>query len=262
MSLHFNAKHALAGELKPQKEPSMIAIVIGTALPWLLIAWLGWQIVRQNGRILLRLDAIEKALAPRTAEHRHGPEALAATRNPVASRNRVSEKHGKQADRSLARSRLNRKGLKAGAVAPDFTLPRLDGGELSLADLRGGRVLLVFSDPDCGPCDELAPRLQELHLKRPDLQVIVISRRDADATRGKAESLGLTYSIVMQKQWEISLKYGKFATPIGYVIDEQGVLVRDVAVGVEPIIALADEQASSPCDIEPSLNGKEVAWAT
>jgi peroxiredoxin len=169
--------------------------------------------------------------------------------------------HGKQPDPSLARSRLNRSGLKAGATAPEFTLPRLDGGELSLADLRGGRVLLVFSDPDCGPCDELAPRLQELHLRRPDLHVVVVGRRDADANRAKAESLGLTYLIVLQKQWEISLKYGMFATPIGYLIDEQGVLLSDVAIGVEPILALADQPARTAAP-EPSRNGREAALAT
>jgi peroxiredoxin len=164
------------------------------------------------------------------------------------------------ADPSLARSRLNRNGLKAGAVAPEFTLPRIDGGELSLSDLRGERVLLVFSDPNCGPCDELAPRLQALHLNRPDLQVLVISRRDADATRKKTDSLGLTYPIVMQKQWEISLKYGIFATPVGYLIDEQGTVLKDVAVGVEPILALVDDPR--PPAAEPSLNGKQAVRAT
>ncbi|MBC7854589.1 MAG: TlpA family protein disulfide reductase [Pirellulaceae bacterium] len=143
-------------------------------------------------------------------------------------------------DPSLARSRLNRNGLKAGTEAPDFRLPRIDGGELSLADFQGQRVLLVFSDPDCGPCDELAPRLQEIHIQRPDLEVLVVSRRDLEANRTKAAALGLTFPIVLQKQWEISLKYAKFATPIGYLIDEQGILASDVAVGVEPILALAN----------------------
>ena len=46
--------------------------------------------------------------------------------------------------------------------------------------------------------------------------------------------------IVMQKQWEVSLQYGMFATPIAYLIGEQGVLLSDVAVGVEPILALAE----------------------
>ena len=143
--------------------------------------------------------------------------------------------------------------MKAGAVAPDFSLPCLIGGELSLADYRGRRVLLVFSDPNCGPCDELAPLLQELHEQRPDLAVLVISRRDAEATRAKANALGLSYPLVMQQQWEISKQYGMFATPIGYLIDEQGIVAKDVAVGVEPIMALADEPATT------EFHGKERA---
>ena len=99
----------------------------------------------------------------------------------------------------------------------------------------------MFSDPDCGPCDELAPQLQEIHLQRPELQVLVVSRRDVEANRAKATALGLTFPIVLQKQWEVSLQYAMFATPIGYLIDEQGILASDVAVGVGPILALAGE---------------------
>ena len=88
-----------------------------------------------------------------------------------------------------------------------------------------------------------------------------MGRRDADANRDKAESLGLTYPIVLQKQWEISLKYGMFATPIGYLIDEQGVLLSDVAVGVEPILALAHLPVR-PAALEPSSNGRETVLAT
>ena len=32
-----------------------------------------------------------------------------------------------------------------------------------------------------------------------------------------------------------------FAAPIGYVIDEEGILLSDVVVGVESILALAEE---------------------
>lgn len=163
-----------------------------------------------------------------------------------------------QTDPSLARSRLNRNGLNAGTAAPDFQLPNIDGSDLSLADFRGGRVLLVFSDPDCGPCDELAPRLQELHLQRPDLQVLVVSRRDAEATRSKSAALGLSFPIVLQRQWEISRQYGMFATPIAYLIDEQGILLSDVAVGVEPILVLADQPRTERSNATPVR--KEPAW--
>lgn len=162
-----------------------------------------------------------------------------------------SASHGANGDPSLARSRLNRSGLKAGVAAPDFRLPRIDEGDLSLSDFRGGHVLLVFSDPNCGPCDELALQLQEIHLRRPDVQVLVVSRRDREANRAKATRLGLTFPIVLQKQWEVSLKYAMFATPIGYLIDEQGVLASDVAVGVGPILALAGES------VHESLNSRE-----
>lgn len=151
--------------------------------------------------------------------------------------------HGAKDDPSLARSRLNRSGLKAGALAPDFRLPRIDEGELSLTDFRGERVLLVFSDPDCGPCDELAPQLQEIYLRQTELQVLVVSRRDVEANRAKATALGLTFPIVLQKQWEVSLQYAMFATPVGYLIDEEGILASDVAVGVGPILALVGEGA-------------------
>src|SRR5262249_6823751 len=155
-------------------------------------------------------------------------------------------------DPSLARSRLNRSGLKPGAVAPEFRLPRIDGGELTLKEFRGRRVLLVFSDPECGPCEELAPRLEELHLRRRGVKVVVVSRHEIDANRAKAAKLGLSFPIVLQRQWEISREYGMFATPIGYLIDEQGIIVRDVAVGVEPILALAAAPVWPADKSEPS----------
>lgn len=186
---------------------------------------------------------------------------LAAGRHPAPPALHASNKNAahttKQPDPSLARSRLNRDGLKAGTQAPEFRLPLIGGDELALQDCRGRRVLLVFSDPDCGPCDELAPQLQELHLERPDLQVLVVSRRDPEATRAKAEQLELTFPIVMQKQWELSLQYGMFATPIGYLIDEQGVLLRDVAVGVAPILQLADlARTTGTLDAASPSNGQ------
>jgi hypothetical protein len=70
-----------------------------------------------------------------------------------------------------------------------------------------------------------------------------VSRRDFAANRAKANELGLTFPILLQKQWEVSLKYAMFATPVGYLIDKQGILESDVAVGVGPILTLADQDA-------------------
>jgi peroxiredoxin len=141
--------------------------------------------------------------------------------------------------KSLERSRLLRTGLKAGTPAPDFTLPGLDGSEVTLEDFRGKRVLLVFSDPDCAPCQLLAPKLEKVHKRARDLQVLMISRGDPEVNRAKRAEQRLTFPIALQRQWEISKSYGMFATPIAFLVNKDGVLTHDVAVGGDSILRLA-----------------------
>jgi peroxiredoxin len=148
-------------------------------------------------------------------------------------------------NKSLDDSRLKRSGLKAGTPVPGFRLPRLEGGEVTLEEYRGRRVLLIFSDPQCGPCDQLAPHLEQLHRERHDLQVLMVSRRGAETNRQKVAELGLTFPVALQKNWEISLLYAMFATPIGYLIDKRGAIAADVATGVQPILDLALGAAAS-----------------
>ncbi len=186
-------------------------LIVALALLSLLVTvgcWLGWQLLRQNGRILVRLDGLEQQL-----------QELELSAEPVAN----GEK------KSPVRSRLNRNGLKAGTVAPDFRLPRVDGGELLLEEYRGRRVLVIFSDPHCGPCNALAPQLQKFHRRHPALEMVMISRRGVEAN------------------------YGMFATPIGYLVDESGVTVSDVAVGVEPILALLAKVKKARAEAVPAL---------
>jgi peroxiredoxin len=152
--------------------------------------------------------------------------------------------HPHRGNRALADSKINRNGLPAATPAPGFTLPALDGGELSLDAYRGRRVLLVFSDPNCGPCDELAPTLEQYHRRTAEIQILMVSRGDPSANQAKAREHGLTFPIALQKAWEISRQYAIFATPIAYLIDQKGVIIADVAVGVEPILALVSHAAS------------------
>jgi peroxiredoxin len=147
-------------------------------------------------------------------------------------------------NRSLAQSKIKRDGLKAGTVAPEFSLPRLDGrGDLSLSGLRGRQVLLVFSSPGCGPCNTLAPHLERFHRDHPELEVLMISKDEPKENRAKVKEYGLTFPVVLQQQWEISRRYAMFATPIAYLIDEFSIIAHDVAIGVEPILKLTEHAA-------------------
>lgn len=148
-------------------------------------------------------------------------------------------------NRALADSRIIRNGLPAGTPAPNFHLPRPGGGDLSLEEYQGQRILLVFSDPECGPCTQLMPELERIYRCVPDLQVVMISRGDPKANQEKVATYGLTFPIVLQRQWEISRAYGTFATPVAYLIDEAGVIAADVATGVEPILGLVEAKTGA-----------------
>ena len=141
---------------------------------------------------------------------------------------------------AVAGSRINREGLPAGTPAPDFSLLDLAGEQRTLAEFRGKRVLLVFSDTECGPCQALVPELAELHRRHREdnVEVVMVSRGGEEANKAKAEEHGLTFPVLLQQRWEISRKYGIFATPVGYLIDEEGVIAKDVAVGSGAILQL------------------------
>lgn len=200
-----------------------LSVGIALVLTWAALAfalWLAYHLLRQNGRTLLRVDALESELDILVSN-------LEKTGAPGLG------------DRSFAKSRINRNGLTPGTFAPAFTLPRVGGGELSLDDYKGRRVLLVFSDPDCGPCDVLAPLLERLATETPGVSVVMVSRGDPERNRAKRAEHGLTFPVVLQEQWQLSRQYAKFATPIAYLIDPEGRVAANVAMGVDAILALA-----------------------
>src|SRR5262245_42455744 len=78
-------------------------------------------------------------------------------------------------------SRSGREGLKPGKKAPDFTLPSAVGGDVSLHDYAGRKLLLVFTQSGCGPCHDIAPELNRLHDKG-EHQIVVVNNGDPEST--------------------------------------------------------------------------------
>jgi peroxiredoxin len=154
---------------------------------------------------------------------------------------------GRVGSRDITQSRIERDGLRAGTPAPEFTLPDLEGGEHSFTDLRGERTLLVFSDVDCEPCEALAPKLTGLYrqLRERGLEIVMVTRGPREENRKKARKYGFEFPVLLQKAWEVSKKYGIFSTPVGYLIDENGVITRNLARGGDEILALVDPAAAT-----------------
>lgn len=176
------------------------------------------------------------------------PVAVGANEVPELAREAAADDGGKRkkrprGERPLSESRIEREGLKAGTPAPAFELPDIYDRRVSLADFRGRRVLLVFTDPHCGPCEQLAPELVRLHQehKNNGLAVVMVGRGEAEENRRKAEQLGFEFSVLLQDRWKLSRQYGIFATPAAFLIDEHGVITRNVATGADDIVALTRE---------------------
>jgi peroxiredoxin len=144
-------------------------------------------------------------------------------------------------ERPLSESRIERNGLKAGTPAPLFLLPDLRGRNVSLEEYRGKRVLLVFSDPQCGPCDELAPELARLQVEHAQngLAFVLVGRGSEEENKRKAEQHGIKFPVVLQEKWKLSKQYGIFATPVAFLINETGLIAQDVAIGKDAVLALA-----------------------
>jgi peroxiredoxin len=171
------------------------------------------------------------------------PVAVGAREVPQLVEEAAGGRRRLSSERPLSESLIEREGLKAGASAPTFELPDLTGRAVSLADQRGRRVVLVFSDPECGPCDVLLPDLAQLERehRQNGLAVLLVSRGEPEENLHKAAAAGVEFPVVLQSGWRLSKEYGIFATPVAFLIDEKGVIERDVARGPNEILALARE---------------------
>jgi methylamine dehydrogenase accessory protein MauD len=120
-------------------------------------------------------------------------------------------------------SRMGRGGLKPGKKAPDFTLPCVAGGEVSLHEFAGRRVLLVFTQSGCKPCHKVAPELNRLHDAGAVL-VLVVNNGEAEATQKWAAEVKARFPVLSQQQFSVSKRYEMYATPFAFLIDERGVI--------------------------------------
>jgi methylamine dehydrogenase accessory protein MauD len=120
-------------------------------------------------------------------------------------------------------SRVGRSGLKPGRKAPNFTLPSVEGEEVSLVDYQGRTVLLVFVQPGCGPCKSVVPALNRVDASG-EAQVLAINKADPEQARRWAEETGATFPVLVQENLDVSKRYEMLATPFGFLIDQHGVI--------------------------------------
>lgn len=120
--------------------------------------------------------------------------------------------------------------LQLGAQAPDFTLPGVDGGDHSLADYAGAKVLVVaFTCNHCPYVIGSEDRLIALHhdLAGRGLALVCINANE-DANHPtdsfehmveRARTKGFPFDYLRDEAQAVALAYGALRTPHFYVFD-------------------------------------------
>ncbi|MDQ3654099.1 MAG: redoxin domain-containing protein [Chloroflexota bacterium] len=210
----------------------LVVLILG------ILATLGWltvQLLQQNGRLLVRIDALEGAST--------GGQIVGAA--------------AERADPIPA-------GLPVGTNAPAFSLARLDGETVTLDSLRaeGKPVVLVFTDPGCGPCGALMPELgrwQQEHAQV--LTLALVSRGTREANAAKAGEHGIS-RVFLQQDREVSQAYQSVPTPSAVLIRADGTIGAPAALGSDAIRSLITRITARPAPLHPSSpNGNGLAPA-
>ncbi len=123
---------------------------------------------------------------------------------------------------------------EAGSLAPDFTLPSLNGTPVRLSDFRGRKaVLLNFWASWCPSCQQEMPTMEALYrrFKGEGLEILAVS---LDQNREDVvmfmEGHGLTFPALLDADSRVANTYRVTGIPTHYFIDKTGV-IRSREVG-------------------------------
>ncbi len=122
-------------------------------------------------------------------------------------------------------------------IAPDFTVPTLQGERVSLKGYRGKVVLIDFWGTWCGPCREFTPTMVEINKQLADQPFVMLSV----AVDEQSEQTWRTYIADKKMTWpqyldtsrQIARLYDVREFPTYILVDHEGIL-RDRKIGYGP----------------------------
>src|SRR5258708_3263070 len=185
-----------------------IELVVGVIVVALLAleSWVLFQTMKQQGRLLLRLEVLEARLA----------EAGIASR---------SESAGGTAFR----------GLPVGSQAPTFSLSGLHRETMTLEAPRapGQPIRLVFSAPCCGPCTALLPEVGRWQRDYASKLILVLISRGAPQDNQPNTPDSAITQLPLPQDHQQPHSYQPAGTPSAVLIRTDGTFATPLADGAE-----------------------------
>ncbi len=191
-----------------------------------LESWMLLESLRQMGKLLVRVEALEA--------------------RPVSATN---EDHSEF-------------GLLEGVDAPAFELPDLSGEMLSKETLlaAGKPLFLVFSDTNCGPCSGMMPEYGKWEREHSDrLTFALINRGTVEENLTKTAEHGIK-RVLLQQEREVMNAYQVRGTPTAVLVRRDGSIDGPLAEGEEEIRELLQDVVEPPLPRNLpiiNMNGKD-----
>ena len=182
------------------------------------------SLVRSYGRVLLRLDTVESALREAGIDVPEDEVQLPAF------------------------------GIDPGSPAPAFSTETARGDRVTLEDLLEPALplLLLFTNPSCGPCQALLPSITRWQAEHRDgLTLATVSSGDLDAILVEAEEHRLE-RVLVDRDFAVSESYQVSGTPSAVLITADGRIASYLASGSEEIEQLVEQVLTSE-EEEPGL---------
>ena len=133
---------------------------------------------------------------------------------------------------------------KFGEFAPEVKLSDLEGDTVELKDFRGEKTLVLFWNPGCGFCQQMLPDLRKWEAApqadAPKLLLISAGTKEAN------EAMGLGSTIVLDPSFAVGRAFGAGGTPSAVLVDEEGRIASEVAVGAPAVLDLARAGRTRP----------------
>jgi thiol-disulfide isomerase/thioredoxin len=124
-----------------------------------------------------------------------------------------------------------------GEPAPEIKLKDLSGKTVELKDFRGEETLVLFWNPGCGFCQQMLPDLKEWEANPPEdaPKLLVVSAGTEEANREQ----GLRSAVVLDQNFAVGQAFGASGTPSAVLVDAEGKVASDIAVGAPAVLQLA-----------------------
>ena len=187
------------------------SLILGCVSVILFLAWWVFQLWRQQGRLLLRIEQLEQL-----TQHSHQRSASAEASEPIS---------------------LPRPPEFAGQPAPALTLHDVTGQRIDLASSRGTATVLLFLDSTCRHCQPLLSRLRTWRpaaSMAPRMILILVGQQ----TQAHAFAPG---SVVVDGEGPSAMEaFGILGTPSAVAIDSDGVVAEPAARGYAAVAQLLD----------------------